>query len=69
MMIGQTIRQLRLMQGVSQVDLARKGGITLGGLCRLETGKSANPTWSTVERALSGLGMKLVILPIGREKR
>jgi transcriptional regulator with XRE-family HTH domain len=60
MNIGRKIRWLRMHRGESQIELARRSGMTRQMLCRLERGRH-NPTWRTVEKLLKRLGADIYI--------
>lgn len=59
MVIGnaQRIRQARVAQGMSQLDLADKAGVRQGTISNVENGKSCRP--STVRRIALALGIPL----------
>lgn len=48
--IGQRIRQMRLQAGMSQAHLARLLGITQGSLSQLESGNTAQPSETQLQR-------------------
>ncbi len=56
--LGEAIRQLRKKSGKTQEALARDAGITTATLSLIERGQ-ANPTWDTVTRIASGLGVSM----------
>ena len=60
-MLHQGIREARERRGISVRELARVSGISRSQLQALEQG--GNATLSTVEKALSQLGLRLAIVP------
>jgi len=58
MSIGRDLRRKRQKAGMSQVEVARKSGLRVETLSRLENGQG-NPTFATVRRILRALGEKV----------
>jgi transcriptional regulator with XRE-family HTH domain len=56
--LGKAIRQLRQERDMTQEALAHAAGITVGHLSMIERGHS-NPTWGTVKRAATALGVPM----------
>ena len=56
--LGAAVRAARRAAKVSQQGLAERAGMSRVSVARLEAG-SSNPTWDTVLRVTSVLGMKL----------
>ena len=50
------LKELRRTAGLSQEQLARAAGLTLGGVTKLEQGVTA-PTWATVRALAKALGV------------
>jgi transcriptional regulator with XRE-family HTH domain len=57
---GSIIRQARVAQGLTQVELARRMGITQPSVARMEAAGDAI-TLATLRRALRALGRSLVV--------
>jgi DNA-binding phage protein len=53
------LRRAREARGLSLSVIARKSGIDLASLSRLESGKNPNPTFETVSRYADALGLRL----------
>jgi DNA-binding phage protein len=53
------LRQAREAAGISMGEVARRTGIDLAALSRLENGQHANPTLLTIRRYLAALGKRL----------
>ncbi len=60
----QTARQSR---GLSLTEIAHRSGIDLASLSRLEAGKNPNPTFETLSRYASALGLRLEISLVDNE--
>ena len=58
------LQQARRCRGLSLTEIARRSGIDLACLSRLETGKNPNPTFETLSRyaAAMGLGIELSLV-------
>jgi len=56
--VGRRLKALRMAAGLSQVELARKAGISREYLNRLEGGRH-DPTLGTLTRLAKQLGVKL----------
>ena len=52
---GLNVRRLRLKKGLSQVDLAKRAGLSANYIGTLERGVQ-NPSLKTLERLAKGLG-------------
>lgn len=57
-LIGENIRQTRESLGLSQSDLAKKSGLTVQSISRIETGKS-NPRWANLDTIAEALGVSI----------
>ena len=66
MTIGETIRAARKDKGLKQVELAGRIGMYQVSLARIELGYHS-PTFATLERIASGLGMEVVVLLTDKE--
>ncbi len=53
------LRQARQSRGLSLSEIARRSGIDLASLSRLETGKNPNPTFETLSRYADAMGFRL----------
>jgi transcriptional regulator with XRE-family HTH domain len=60
MTASEAIRNARIRAGITQTELARRLGTTQSAVARLEA-PNANPTVSTVERALEATGHRLLL--------
>lgn len=60
MKIGQHIKQIRMMRGYTQQQLAEKSGIAQYNISRIENG-GGKITINTLTKLLSSLNAKLVI--------
>ena len=56
--IGQNVRRLRRLRGLTQDQLADVTGIHQTNISKLESG-TANPSLRTLKRLAAGMGMKL----------
>lgn len=56
--LGKAIRQLREKRAATQEDLAHEADITTGTLSLIERGQ-ANPTWDTVKKIATALGVSM----------
>jgi transcriptional regulator with XRE-family HTH domain len=56
--LGEAIRQLRLARGLSQEKVARRSGLHLTWINRVENGH-ANPTWGSIKRVAAALAVSL----------
>lgn len=54
------LKQERERQGLTLAQLAERTGIDPAPLSRLETGKTLNPTWGTLQRIAAALGKEIV---------
>jgi transcriptional regulator with XRE-family HTH domain len=59
--LASVLRALREERGRSQEALAHDAGLTVAALARIERGQ-ANPSWTTVRRIATGLGISLAEL-------
>jgi DNA-binding phage protein len=55
------LKQARQARGLSLSEVARRSGIDLASLSRLEGGKNPNPTFETLSRYAEALGLRLVL--------
>jgi DNA-binding XRE family transcriptional regulator len=53
------LKAARQAAGLSLADVSRMTDIAVESLCRLETGKTMNPTWKTLGRVAVAVGCKL----------
>jgi transcriptional regulator with XRE-family HTH domain len=58
---GQRIRELRLLAGLTQDDLAERCGLFRTYMSRIETGQ-ANPTLTMIHALASSLGVEVPVL-------
>jgi XRE family transcriptional regulator, regulator of sulfur utilization len=65
--LGKAIRELRSEQEISLRRFAPRAGITVNTLSLIERGE-ANPTWGTVRRVASALGISVSELAKQAEK-
>jgi transcriptional regulator with XRE-family HTH domain len=54
--LASTLSRLRKERGLTQEGLAHEADITVAALARIERGQ-ANPTWSTVRKIASAVGV------------
>ena len=55
------LREAREGQGLSLADVADRTGIDRSALCRLENYRSLNPTFATLTRYASAVGLRLTL--------
>jgi transcriptional regulator with XRE-family HTH domain len=55
------LKRLREAKGLTAAEVARRAGIDPAAMSRLESGKSANPTFETLARYASAIGADLEI--------
>lgn len=55
--VGQQVKRLREQRNLSQVDLAKRAGVTQPCISMLEHGVSAHPTVPLLERLATALGV------------
>ena len=60
--IGESVRGLRALRGISQKELARMTGIDQGDISKLERGRG-NPSVKTLERIVRALDGRIEIVP------
>lgn len=58
--LGQRVRELRVQQGLSQTELARRAGMTQPAVARFEAGGTV-PTLPVLERLARSLGAELTV--------
>lgn len=58
--LGRRVRDLRVQQGVSQTELARRAGMTQPAVARFEAGGTV-PTLPVLERLARALGAELTV--------
>jgi transcriptional regulator with XRE-family HTH domain len=63
--VGERIRELRKVEGISQERLARRADISLNVLNRIETGAVTNPHWTTILSVADALGISVADLVEG----
>ena len=61
--LGAIIRRLRTEQGMTQIDLAKKAGVSRAWLIRIERGEIDSPQMGEVMQTLSSLGYAFAIEP------
>ncbi len=54
------LRRLRLAGGLTQAQIAKRSGLRLETISKLELGKIRNPTLDTLDKYASALGTKIV---------
>jgi XRE family transcriptional regulator, regulator of sulfur utilization len=59
--LGKAIRRIREREGLTQEELAFRAGVHPTWVSRLESGRW-DPRWSSVRKAVEGLGITLVEL-------
>ncbi len=57
--IGETIRKLRLKNGLSQDALSKKADLAFYTISKIEAGSTPNPTIETVKKIADALGVTL----------
>jgi transcriptional regulator with XRE-family HTH domain len=57
--IGKRVRDAREARGLTQEELARRAGVPLNRVGRVETGAVTDPHYSTLSRIADGLGMSV----------
>jgi DNA-binding XRE family transcriptional regulator len=60
--VMQQLRAERERQGLSLADVSQRSGIDRAALCRLESGRHANPTIATLMRYARALGKELDVI-------
>lgn len=58
--LGRRVRELRVQQGMSQTELARRAGMTQPAVARFEAGGTV-PTLPVLERLARALGAELTV--------
>lgn len=53
------IREIREEQGITQVELAHKAGLSMGYLSHLENGSRSNPSYQTMTRIAKALNKEI----------
>ncbi|WP_343443890.1 GNAT family N-acetyltransferase [Micromonospora schwarzwaldensis] len=61
--LGATLRALRRAADLSQRELAARSGVPQTTVSRIECGRSAGPSFRTVERLATAAGGRIVIVP------
>ena len=56
---GERVRKRRQQEGLSQVELAEKVGISRTYLSEIERGRATNLSWKLVERLAATLGLSM----------
>ena len=59
--IGARVRRLRKARGLSLAAMAKRSGIRVPNICRIESCKH-EPEWGTLERLARGLGVPVLRL-------
>ena len=62
------LEKARHSLGLSLTEIARRSGIDLASLSRLEAGKNPNPTFETLSRYAAALGLRLKISLVEMEE-
>ncbi len=57
--MGRVIRRIRTERGVTQEELARRAGVPLNRVGRIETGAVTDPRYSTLCCIAGGLGVSV----------
>ena len=57
--IGETIKKLRMKNGISQDTLSKKANISFHTISKIEAGSTPNPTIDTVKKIADALGVSL----------
>ncbi|PLS84027.1 MAG: hypothetical protein CYG60_20130 [Actinobacteria bacterium] len=60
--IGKRVRTAREARGITQEELARRAGVPLNRVGRIETGAVTDPHYSTLSRIADGLGVSVAEL-------
>jgi transcriptional regulator with XRE-family HTH domain len=63
--IGKHLQRVRLLRGWSQVEVARRAGLTNKTVCRIETGQSANAVSLRKVCTVFGLTLEAVLQELG----
>lgn len=58
--LGRRVRELRVQQGLSQIELARRAGMAQPAVARFEAGGTV-PTLPVLERLARSLGVELTV--------
>ena len=66
--LGQKIAQHRKKQNLSQVELARKAGVSRATLEALENGRSGELGYSKLTKLLAALGLELKLQPVASQR-
>ncbi|MFI5835520.1 GNAT family N-acetyltransferase [Micromonospora sp. NPDC051300] len=61
--LGVVLRALRRAADLSQRELAARSGVPQATLARIESGRSAGPSFRTIERLIAGTGGRLTVAP------
>lgn len=62
MRLAKAIKDVRLMRGMRQEDVARASGMKQATISRLESGQQANPpTLQTLARLAEAMGVELIV--------
>ncbi len=56
------VRRAREAKGLSLTDVSRRSGLPLPALSRLESGKNPRPTFETLARYASGVGLEVNVI-------
>ena len=60
---GVRLKEIRQRAGLSQEDVARAAGVTLGAVSKIETGK-VGPTWATATAIAKALGVSVAAFEV-----
>jgi transcriptional regulator with XRE-family HTH domain len=57
--LGMTLKKLRINAGLTQEELAKKGGVTYAYISMLESGAKKNPSLALVKKLAKALKVKV----------
>jgi len=67
--IGQHIQKVRLLNGLTQEQLAKKSGVTYASITKIESGSINNPTIGTVAKIAAALSVSIDELYVACTKK
>lgn len=59
--LGDALKQLRKQHSITQIELAKKSGISRSQIILIETGAEINPGLDTLEKLGNAVGYEVVI--------
>jgi transcriptional regulator with XRE-family HTH domain len=65
---GKSVSDARKEQGLRQIDLAKRAGLSRATIDALENGRASDIGVSKLSRVLAALGLELAIRPITNER-